>query len=700
VKNHQLGMITPIWEDFPSEHLQKGFTQFLFEIPSPRDVQSVTKDLCNFQPSILIFLRRLRHINFKGESFHKEIYSSRSENPDLAGEAVIIRGISLDGIISEDYFVQRHKVGVLPGDPKRLGINESEVAIAFPLTACKSPLIRDCYTYNFLPIRQYGFSVSFQTGRMMQMSTNWLLFFFQFLIQADFLLTANREDVDENPPWNLGLLDGVVQAFALAVHRFNLTNLKYSWPAYLQCLSSSIGVSLFETFRKKMVARLKTELILENRSGSFRRPAEVWYLRPIFMDDEGEYLLRSEDRQSQLLSSQYKIHEVSILDVRHLTFQSFLSDLKHFMHNTNEQFREKSHLWHSKLANVLRKERADLRHELRLCPIIPLQDGSWVTPANDNIFFASTQAGVFIPGGIDVLLVEKAAAQCQDRRQLYQILGVKTLDIIGVCKRILKTHENPSSWCCSTDDLVFHASYMFHVRDTFPMSPSARFWLVGANGKCAKGNNLYIELPNRARVSDFAMPDEDFISLIHPLYLEINSNLTEDWIGWLQNALRVAWLPRLLQDGSYTSVTPEFHSLMNCAPAQCLLLVRDHWDHYFPPGYHRNREREAATRAMRLNLQTRCSNGKFTAIGQSFLPRAHMTHIDGCRAILPFLDIPDPDNILWQNLSLLGVATDLDLEFYLQYLTGIQGGSFTAANAHDIYKRMTRLLPKDGAKLR
>lgn len=155
-------MITPIWEDFPSEHLQAGLTQFLFEIPSQRNFQSVTNDLSRLQPSMMIFLRRLREIHLKGESFHKIIRSTRYESHDLAGEAFSIRGVCLPSeLISEDYLVQRYEFRHMPREPKRPGINKSEVAIAFPLKACKSPLIQDCYTYNFLPIRQYGFSVSF-----------------------------------------------------------------------------------------------------------------------------------------------------------------------------------------------------------------------------------------------------------------------------------------------------------------------------------------------------------------------------------------------------------------------------------------------------------------------------------------------------------------------------------------------------------
>lgn len=168
VRSDRLGMITPIWENFPSEYLQAGLTQFLFEIPCPRDIQSVKTDLCNLQPSILIFLRRLDRIQLEWESCDKEIQITRFTSSDLAGEAVSIRGISGDDIKSEDYMVQRYQVEALPDDPKRPGINESEVAIAFPLATCKTPLIENCYAYNFLPIRQYGFSVSLQTARMTQ----------------------------------------------------------------------------------------------------------------------------------------------------------------------------------------------------------------------------------------------------------------------------------------------------------------------------------------------------------------------------------------------------------------------------------------------------------------------------------------------------------------------------------------------------
>lgn len=65
-----------------------------------------------------------------------------------------------------------------------------------------------------------------------------------------------------------------------------------------------------------------------------------------------------------------------------------------------------------------------------------------------------------------------------------------------------------------------------------------------------------------------------------------------------------------------------------------------------------------------------------------------MIQQDRCRDGLPFLDIPDPDNDLWLNFRFLGVTIDLNLEYFLEYLIGIQGESLTTSAAHGIYRQM------------
>lgn len=160
VKNNLLGMIMPIWRDFPGQHFKPGLTQFLFEIPCSHDVDDLKDNLRSLQPSILVFLRRLTRIGLKLQSSDGFVWMQRTNLPGLAGEAVEIFVDHPGDMFTERYVVERQQINSLPSDPKRPDITQGEVAVAFPLDGQYKPLIKNCYAYNFLPIRKYEFSVS------------------------------------------------------------------------------------------------------------------------------------------------------------------------------------------------------------------------------------------------------------------------------------------------------------------------------------------------------------------------------------------------------------------------------------------------------------------------------------------------------------------------------------------------------------
>lgn len=380
-----------------------------------------------------------------------------------------------------------------------------------------------------------------------------------------------------------------------------------------------MGNTLFSSVRDQIIKSLKSEHILETRGGYFAKPDELLYLPSEFVDDDGEYLLKHGPQQRHYLSSHYTLNELSILGVRPLTLAVFLSDLKSFASDQLFCFRQMPNIWHSKVATAALQNNCGLYRELKFCPLIPLQDGSWVSPSSGDIFFASTDTNVFVPGGIDVLLVDQASSQDPERRRLYQSLGVRTLGFQEVCKMILKTHDK-ASMEFTVKDLVSHASYMFRARELFRATLSDQLLLVTAERKCARGKDLYMELPNSVRLSDLTVC-KDFVSLIHPLYLEQHEGSFENWTRWLHHDLQVAYLPRLFTQGSLINLTDEFHCLIQHAPTQCLLLLRDHWSHYFPPAHQDRRKREYAIDAVKRHLKISCSNGKLTAIGNTFFPK-------------------------------------------------------------------------------
>jgi hypothetical protein len=108
---------------------------------------------------------------------------------------------------TSSYRIIRYLVTDLPAHQRRPGCSESEILLAFPIDDRNEPLITTQNVYAFLPIRDYGFS---------------------FLIQADFLLIASREEVDSSD-WNRGLLQHIPNAFRRAVEAFNSGDLRYTW---------------------------------------------------------------------------------------------------------------------------------------------------------------------------------------------------------------------------------------------------------------------------------------------------------------------------------------------------------------------------------------------------------------------------------------------------------------------------------------
>lgn len=58
------------------------------------------------------------------------------------------------------YVIVRFAVYDLPKDDRRPGVQESEKVLAFPVAENTDPIIQGQMVYSFLPIDDYGFSVS------------------------------------------------------------------------------------------------------------------------------------------------------------------------------------------------------------------------------------------------------------------------------------------------------------------------------------------------------------------------------------------------------------------------------------------------------------------------------------------------------------------------------------------------------------
>ncbi|KAG7284333.1 hypothetical protein NEMBOFW57_010705 [Staphylotrichum longicolle] len=91
--------------------------------------------------------------------------------------------------------------------------SQSEVVLAFPVTAASVPVLENQWVFAFLPVRQMGF---------------------KFLVQADFVTQANRQDIVTTSARNQGLATGVADAFIQGVVELcDHPELRYQWMRYL-----------------------------------------------------------------------------------------------------------------------------------------------------------------------------------------------------------------------------------------------------------------------------------------------------------------------------------------------------------------------------------------------------------------------------------------------------------------------------------
>ena len=165
-RDGHLGMIAPIWDTFPAVKNPQGGTSIILDLDPTCDERSIANELAEYDPKILMFLRRLRRIEIKvvksswkilGSFNFKRVLSRQDKEPNGRAQMVMLYK---DGIKS-NYLMWRHMVNHMPADPRRPGITCSELVLGFPLNPNEDePVLERQDVYAFLPVKSIGFNVS------------------------------------------------------------------------------------------------------------------------------------------------------------------------------------------------------------------------------------------------------------------------------------------------------------------------------------------------------------------------------------------------------------------------------------------------------------------------------------------------------------------------------------------------------------
>ncbi|KAH8710040.1 hypothetical protein GQ44DRAFT_731273 [Phaeosphaeriaceae sp. PMI808] len=295
------------------------------------------------------------------------------------------------------YLLCQHIARSLPPEAKREGLSESPIMLAFPIADTQEANAEPQQVYAYLPIRDYGF---------------------KFLIHADFLLTANRKDIDRWSSWSWALRRAILFAFVEEARKFSSTSLRHIWPKYIP--EAAFAFDFFHMFRNEVVQNLRKCTIVESEDGQLRIPTTVTYVPKSLRDETGSPLALS-----TLTAHKYVSREYSELNLRHLerigvsplVEGEFLDDLKASLVNCSA-FRSKHCAgfgkWHSDAAKALISLISIFKTKVKNIPLIRLGNGLWASASSGTLFFPGDGTDVHVPEGIQIFEIDKAVQDYPD----------------------------------------------------------------------------------------------------------------------------------------------------------------------------------------------------------------------------------------------------------------------------------------------
>ncbi|OAG39035.1 hypothetical protein AYO21_06755 [Fonsecaea monophora] len=665
-----LGMITPECDTFPVEPLP-GFTSVLLELRGRRgqtklvDETELVDEMRSMDPRCLMFLRNLKEIHIAASPLDKPKWETTlGRSDDQARQATTLSY----GDKSMTYLVRRHIVTPLPYEQKRRGRDESAILLAFPYIDAQETKLEPQQVYAFLPIRDYGF---------------------KFLIHADFLLIANRGDIDSSSQWNTALREAMLAAFLEDIQYFQGTAFRYTWPRYLP--DYSYRFDFFRNFRTRLAKELPEKPILESEDGQLRSPNTVRYVPKHFRDGSNIPLILIDATKSKYLSHKYSESDSKRLmdiGVTTLSDKEFLDDLGVFLRDHKALMPES---WHSSIARALLPLIPSFELEISELYLIPLTNGRRVAASSGNIFFPRPNPDYFIPPGIEVFELHRDIAKNPDCKRLYKNLGVKQFSNPVVQKLILKKHSNnlpelnpPPSELLSQARFLFRSGWEKPIDDV-------QFWVVKTNGALCRSHEIYLDTDEQFSASRYLERDTQLFPFLHSCYdKDVASEELPLWRTWLHTQLGLWKIPRLVKISGNT-IDPELsedfrYILKRRSSRQILMLLKENWSVYsryiFESG-------PTGLRSQLASVSVHCRDGsrhplKATSTGY-FIPEDCCSEYS---VLPPILDIPNPKDPRWTFLKVFGVTVNGDLNTYLSILGHIQGRKASVRFVRWLYDRI------------
>ena len=666
-----LGMISPINEAHESLP-NPAWTLFTLFLINPEHYLDLGDKVLDSPFSMTAFLRKIKEVSV----WHRDARSIFSTVSTKDGFYVELKqGPEMSRRVEFVLFTQQ--VAGLPPRESRPLVHSTEMALAFPLSSKSPPAVP--FVHAYLPLAGVGKG-------------------FKFLVQSDFALHNNREDLADSF-WNEHLLGELPHVFYAALIRLSsLQQFEYSWPRFLP--TDDIRHPQWAQFHESVKRDLKHLRIFKTVKGTLKTLEEVRYLLPAHCDVKGEPLISDSEDDTYLATQYREYYEIlKVFGLQPISAHQLLDRLRRhlagmgfggasFGHHINN-------IWYSRVASlVLSWMDTPLAKEVEVLRLVPVQQRTMFdttktlevlkSPKETDIYFSHDSCGDLIPDSV-LDMVSVSREEIGPIKELFTRLGVRRAKQSLVIQRIYDWNTSvflPPSILQSVRNLryMFSAACDGNVVDTErilvyddtgeallkPLHDSTDIYFKTAD---PYGVSEICQLLKLQDATDHRLPPLR-VRLLHSYYTP-GFPFDDAWERWLEQTCAIRRAPRLESPGSSGQPSDILQHIVQCAPDQLIGVLKMHWDTY---------EKELtntspATMSYIKSARVRTEYAQMP-LEKTFLPLPETreiwtdTHLKGS---FPFLTIPSTlpkdNNTNWEFLSLFGVTTTLTAEYLLECLS-------------------------------
>lgn len=501
-EDYGLGYIVPYWiEDVP-DFVDGKLTNIL--LPLNNNAKEELSKFSEIEPELLLFLRKLHRVEIQNKAdntFHSYVKTQENGRIKLSSNKIV------------EYYKLVSQVLDVPENihEETRQIPDTKLVLGFPIKQDGSAKIQsEQKVFAFLPTRSYGF---------------------KFMIQADFLVPASREDIHKDKKWNEWLRDNISTVFLESIEIFkNEENLKVSFYNYIP-LESEIT----DEFFSKVVEQLKDQLLYSNcvftESVRWLKPSQVFRA-----SEEIRSLISNEDLLeffgkefiSKLIEENVDSKVLDFLEVENFSINHLIELLK----NT-EWLEKKSNEWLVKLYGYLNNKLSKSGiSTVKKLQIVRLKNGEMRSPAKE-IFFPLKKRHSY---GFEKQLPFIDKEIVKGNEEFLKNLGVLNAEPFNVIENyILRDFENSDenqNWKSKTEEV--RIGYINYIKDNLAEYEKIKgnldrlsnsIWITLKDNKFWLPNKIYLskEYSNDTDL-EFLLSGIEDVHFIHPQYFELSKN--------------------------------------------------------------------------------------------------------------------------------------------------------------------------------